>query len=335
MSRGRDIFAAAISRLWDVAASGPTASAADRSADIRFKLTRIDAYDGLGRLAPASVDLVCTSPPYWGHRTYDQDHNDHILDAWRSECGERVDCPTYQWYRDHGGVLGLEPYPEWYIAHLVEIFARAKAALRPDGNMWINLGDTYFGRWSSIRPRGRQGLAGDGRSRRRTPSGGWLHDKQLLMLPARFAIGMQDDGWILRNDVIWAKPHVAPRPERDRLRLSHEHFFHFVQRTKGGRPSYFYDLAGAEDGTLDVISVQPRSGGNGHPATFPRDLVAPRVMSSSPPGGVVVDPFCGAGTTLAVAVEEGRHAIGFDVSQSYVNVANAYLAGIGAHATVS
>lgn len=302
-----------------------TAPRLREEASCSAEVSRVDAYDGLASLPPRSVDLVCTSPPYWGHRTYEQDHNEQILEAWRHEGGTREDCPDYEWYRNHGGVLGLEPYPEWYIAHLAEILARARPALKPDANVWINLGDTYFGRWSSIRPRGRQGLAGEARSRRRTPSGGWLHDKQLLMLPARFAIAMQEDGWIVRNDVIWAKPHVAPRPERDRLRLSHEHFFHFVQRTKGGRPSYFYDLAGAEEGARDVITVQPRSGGNGHPATFPRDLVAPRITTSSPIGGVVVDPFCGGGTTLAAAVEQGRHAIGFDVSQTYVAVARTRL----------
>jgi site-specific DNA-methyltransferase (adenine-specific) len=146
------------------------------------------------------------------------------------------------------------------------------------------------------------------------------------MIPARFAIAMQDAGWILRNDLIWSKPHVAPRPERDRLRLSHEHFFHFVQRTKGGRPRYFYKLDETEERALDVVTVQPRSAGNRHPATFPPDLIRPRIASSSPSGGTVCDPFCGSGTTLTTAVTMGRAAIGFDVSQTYVGIANRYLA---------
>jgi site-specific DNA-methyltransferase (adenine-specific) len=221
-----------------------------------------------------------------------------------------------------------ERTPVGYVRALRGVLREVRRVLKPTGSLFLNLGDTYFGRWASIRPRGRQGFADEQRVRRRTPSGGWLHDKQLLMLPARFAIAMQEDGWILRNDVIWAKPHVAPRPERDRLRSSHEHFFHFVQRRRGGRPSYFYDLAGAEAGALDVVRVQPRSGGNGHPATFPPDLVGPRIASSSPVGGVVVDPFCGAGTTLAVAIEEGRNAIGFDVSETYVKIASAHLADL-------
>lgn len=285
-----------------------------------------DAYEGLASLPPAAVDLICTSPPYWGHRTYGQDHDEEILEIWRGEAGRTDTCPPYSWYRDHGGVLGLEPLPQWYIEHLVEILDVARPTLKASGSVWINLGDTYFARWGSIREQGRQGLGDSGRTRRRTPSGGWLHDKQLLMLPARFAIRMQEAGWILRNDLIWSKPHVAPRPERDRLRLSHEHFFHFVQRTKRSRPTYYYDRAEAELGALDVVSVQPSSGTSGHPATFPRALIAPRIASSCPAGGLVCDPFCGAGTTLACAAELKRRAIGFDVSETYVAVANAYLA---------
>ena len=293
-------------------------------------MQQIDALEGLASLAPASIDLICTSPPYWGQRTYDQSHNEHVLDAWRRAGENPRACPPYGWYRERGGVLGLEPYPEWYVAHLVEIFTAARGALKPSASVWVNLGDTYFARWSSIRPAGRQGLAGEARSRRRTPSGGWLHDKQLLLLPARFAIAMQDTGWILRNDLIWSKPHVAPRPERDRLRLSHEHLFHFVQRTKGGRPSYFYELQGAEVGALDVVSVASSNGTSDHPATFPDALIRPRISTSCPVEGLVVDPFCGRGTTLAVALELGRNAIGFDVSETYVNVARSYISTISA-----
>jgi DNA modification methylase len=213
--------------------------------------------------------------------------------------------------------LGLEPYPEWYVDHLVEIFDQARPALHQRANLWVNLGDTYFARWSSIRRKGRQGLARDRRTRRRTPSGGIRHDKQLLLIPARFAIAMQEAGWILRNDVIWAKTSVAPRPERDRLRLAHEHFFHFVQRAPRRRPTYFYDLTAAEPGARDVVNAPVGQGGNGHSATFHPSLIEPRILSSSPRGGLVVDPFCGSGTTLICAIEHGRVAHGFDASPRY------------------
>ena len=296
------------------------------SAKRRFTIRKKDAFDALATLETKSIDLICTSPPYWGHRAYDQDHDESILDQWRAEEKDGA-IPSYDWYRKRGGVLGLEPYPEWYISHLVEIFEIARPALKPTGSMWLNLGDTYFGRWSSIRPNGRQGLAGKGRVRRRTPSGGWLHDKQLLLIPARLAIALQDAGWILRNDLIWSKPNVPPRPEQDRLRLSHEHLFHFVQRTKGGRPSYFYDLEKTEPGSLDVVSVRSSKTPGIHPAVFPSDLIKPRIASSCPKGGTVLDPFCGSGTTLAAAIELGRKAVGFDVSDAYIREARAKVGG--------
>ncbi len=171
-------------------------------------------------------------------------------------------------------MLGLEPFPEWYVFHLAEILERARPALKPSASMWINIGDTYFARWASIRENGRQGLGGHPRERRRTPMGDYRR-KQLLLVPARFAIAMQSRRWILRNDLIWSKPNVPPRPETDRLRLAHEHFFHFVLRPKEGRARYYYDMAAVEGGANDVVEVPARAGQNGHSATFPEDLVRP------------------------------------------------------------
>lgn len=184
--------------------------------------------------------------------------------------------------------------------------------------MWINLGDTYFARWSSIRENGRQGLADRGRDRRRTPMGGYRQEKQLLLIPGRFAIAMQQRRWILRNDLIWYKPNVPPRPEGDRLRLAHEHLFHFVKRPKTGRAKYYYDLEQVEPGAMDVVTHYVRPGQDGHSATFPEDLIRPRILSSSPPGGFVLDPFCGTGRALAVALACGRSALGFDIAPCFV-----------------
>jgi site-specific DNA-methyltransferase (adenine-specific) len=161
-----------------------------------------DAYDLMRQMPPHSVDLIITSPPYWGHRTYHQSHNWEILREWSLTRKDASALPTYDWYRKHGGVLGLEPLPEWYISNLVEVLEPAKSCLKPHGSMWINLGDTYFARWSSIRQNGRQGLGGNARERRRTPMGGYRQEKQLLLVPARFAIAMQEHKWILRNDLI-------------------------------------------------------------------------------------------------------------------------------------
>jgi DNA modification methylase len=275
-----------------------------------------DAYDLVLELEPASVDLVVTSPPYWGLRSYGLDHRNDVLGQWEEQGCDRLRVPPYDWYREAGGLLGLEPYPHWYVSHLVEFFGRLKAKLKQTGSLWVNLGDTYFARWSSIREGGRQGLVKE-RSRRRTPSGGLLIDKQLLMIPARFAIAMQDAGWIVRNDLIWAKSRVIPGPERDRLRLSHEHWFHLVRRSSTGRASYYYNVKECEEGLRDVVSCAPSTGGDGHSATFPGQLVRPRIASSCAPNGMVVDPFCGTGTTMVEAVRLGRRAIGFELSSAH------------------
>jgi len=287
-----------------------------------------DAFDLAEKLAANSVDLIITSPPYWGLRTYDMEHNNDILSTWLADGGQVLETPPYDWYRSNGGQLGMEPTPEWFVEHLAELITRLRPALKPGASVWINLGDTYFARWASIRQNGRQGLGDNPRVRRRTPMGGYRQEKQLLLIPARFAIAMQEQRWILRNDLIWHKPNIAPRPERDRLRLSHEHFFHFVLRPKEGRAKYHYDMAAVEDGARDVITLHARAGSDGHSATFPRELIRPRIESSCPPGGLVLDPFAGTGRSLMVARETGRAALGFELNEEYVAAARRSLAAL-------
>jgi DNA modification methylase len=283
-----------------------------------WELREGDAFDLIAELSDKSVDLFLTSPPYWGLRDYEIGHNWRILDEWKLEQHPAGECPSYEWYREHGGLLGLEPLPEWYVANLAAILQRAYRALKATGSLWLNIGDTYFARWSSIRPKGRQGLGGEARHRRKTPMGGFRQEKQLLLIPARVAIALQAQRWILRNDLIWYKPNVPPRPFKDRLGLTHEHFFHFVRRPKEGRPRYFYDHQAAGERPHDVVEVNVAPGRDGHSATFPERLIAPRILSSCPPGGLVVDPFCGTGTTVRVAVAYGRRAIGFDVNRRFL-----------------
>ena len=292
----------------------------------RWLLVQGDTFDLLPELPADSVDLIITSPPYWGHRSYGQDHNWQVLKAWEAQGHTHEEVPPYVWYREHGGMLGLEPVPDWFVAHLVEILERGRHCLKAGGSVWVNVGDTYFARWSSIRENGRQGLGDQERSRRRTPMGGYRQEKQLLLIPTRFAIAMQERRWILRNDLIWYKPNVPPRPEKDRLRLAHEHFFHFVKRPKEGRAKYFYDLSRTEREGNDVVTCPVRPGEDGHSATFPEELVRPRILSSCPPGGVVLDPFCGSGRALLAAATSGRRAIGFDIVRNYLETARELLA---------
>ena len=283
-------------------------------------VTQGDAFDLIKDIGDESIDLILTSPPYWGLRSYGLPHQDDILSQWADTGCDTSRVPPYDWYRDAGGMLGQEPFPDWYVTHLVEFFNRARRKIKTEGSVWVNLGDTYFARWGSLRDNGRQGLV-DGRRRRKTPSGGYLHDKQLLMIPARFAIAMQEAGWILRNDLIWSKSKIIPRPEVDRLRLSHEHWFHFVLRQPRGRPHYYYDIKAAESGALDVVQCDPEPGEYGHTATFPSQLIRPRILTTCPSRGVILDPFCGTGRALSEAVRLGRTAIGFELAETYAMAA--------------
>ena len=284
-----------------------------------------DAYDLFDKLPDGCADLIITSPPYWGQRSYDLAHNWAIFnDVARARAFTAV-TRGYAWYRDLGGVLGLEPYPEWYVSHVSEILHKALRVLKASGSLWLNVGDTYFARWSSIRDSGRQGLADKHRERRKTPMGGVRQEKQLLLIPARTAIAMQERQWILRNDLIWYKPNATPRPEGDRLKLAHEHFFHFVKKPKIGRPKYFYLPDFAEERKNDVVAVNVAPGEGDHTATFPPKLIAPRIQTSCPPGGLVLDPFCGTGRVLKVSRALGRRAIGFEKSEKYCRMARGRL----------
>jgi len=88
-----------------------------------------------------------------------------------------------------------------------------------------------------------------------------------------------------------------------------------------GRPKYYYDSEATENRQSDVVSVLVEPGDYGHTATFPRPLIKPRILSSSPIGGVVLDPFCGTGRALEVAIETGRKAIGFDLQPKFAAAA--------------
>lgn len=288
-----------------------------------------DAFDLLDRLQDSSVDLIITSPPYWGQRSYDLTHNWNLFNDIPKVRKFGSKTQGYRWYRELGGVLGLEPYPEWYIEHIAEILKRAQRVLKASGSLWLNIGDTYFARWSSIRDSGRQGLSDQHRERRKTPLGGVRQEKQLLLIPARVAIACQERGWILRNDLIWHKPNATPRPEGDRLKLAHEHFFHFVLKPSTGRAKYFYDTTVTEARHNDVVSVNVEPGEGDHTATFPPKLIAPRILSSSPPNGLILDPFCGTGRVLQVGIALGRNAIGFEKSPKFVRLARSKIASKG------
>ncbi|CAB4137782.1 COG0863 DNA modification methylase [uncultured Caudovirales phage] len=171
-----------------------------------------DVREALAVLPEASVHCVVTSPPYYGLRDYGVD-----------------------------GQIGLEETPDAYVAELVQVFREVWRVLHPSGVVWLNLGDSYATRWSSVRSEGRAGLGQQERARTGAPPAGYKN-KDLLGIPWRVAFALQADGWWLRRDVIWDKPACMPESVKDRPTTSHEYLFLL---TKG--EDYHYDwLAIAE-----------------------------------------------------------------------------------------
>jgi DNA modification methylase len=172
----------------------------------------LDVVDGLKMLEDESIQVVCTSPPYWGLRDYGT--------------GDAQ--------------FGLEQSPQEYVARLVEIFREIRRVLRPDGVVWLNLGDSYIGGGSSGHMATTTNMGRPTASYGAVPTGGRkvadLKPKDLAGIPWRVALALQDDGWWLRQEVIWAKANCMPEPVKDRCTRNHETIF---MLTKSAR--YFYD----------------------------------------------------------------------------------------------
>ncbi|MCX8052146.1 MAG: site-specific DNA-methyltransferase [Chlorobi bacterium] len=318
-----------------------------------------DALAVLRELPDCSIDCVMTSPPYWGKREY-----------------------------ENGGI-GLEKDYRDYVQHLAEIFLELKRVLKPTGSFWLNIGDSY-------------------------------QRKNLLGIPWRVAFELTDNqGWILRNAVVWNKVKSGMDNTTDRLGNIYEMVFHFVKQPKG----YYYDVdairskpreAKVVNGTVvsatgvsgvryrrqielstalseqekaaayealdkmlaevaagrvsdfrmiirgqqrtthsdsekvsgrakelrekgfyflryhpkgckpsDVWDILPEDTQkrNLHFAPYPVDLCRIPILATCPPEGVVLDPFCGTGTTLYAALSLGRKSVGIDISRKYLEFA--------------
>jgi DNA modification methylase len=145
-----------------------------------------------------------------------------------------VTSPPYWGLRDYGvaGQLGLEPTIGEYVANMVEVFRAVRRVLRKDGVMFLNLGDSYL--WRDA-PYGTSGKA-----------------KDLCGIPWRVAFALQEDGWWLRQDIIWAKPNPMPESVTDRCTKAHEYLFLL---TKSAR--YFYDAEAIKEPTLSLDPDHP------------------------------------------------------------------------------
>jgi DNA modification methylase len=144
-------------------------------------------------------------------------YNGNALDVLKTFPDESVDMvitsPPYWALRDYGaeGQLGLETTFQEYINKLCDIFDEVKRVLKKSGSCWVNLGDAYSGSGKGV---------------------GGIKSKSLLQIPSRFAIGMCNRGWILRNEIIWHKPNAMPQSVRDRFTVDYEKLFFFVKSKK-------------------------------------------------------------------------------------------------------
>ena len=190
-------------------------------------------FDILPTLPSDSVQCIVTSPPYWGLRDYGV-----------------------------AGQLGLEPTFAEYLANQVAVFRECLRILKPDGTLWMNMGDSYA-------RNGGVGKAGTNAQVTNTKTNiqrrnckvptGWK-EKELIGQPWRLAFALQESGWYLRQDIIWAKPNALPESVQDRCTKSHEYLFLLTKKAR-----YYYNAEAIKEpvtGTAHArgSGVNPKAG---------------------------------------------------------------------------
>lgn len=283
-----------------------------------------DCLELMKKLPSESIQTCVTSPPYWALRDY------------------KVD-----------GQVGVEGSPELYIEKITEIFNEVKRVLRDDGTLWINIGDVYanFNPGARDSQRWPKQSRNDHMPKMKRKSG--LPHKNLLLLPARVAISLQAQGWIVRSDIIWNKPNAMPESVIGRPSKSHEYIYLMSKSQK-----YYYDkdsiavpykkstIKRQDDSCVTTSnpdrpvkfkrtlsktgkrnkrsvwtdSFRPFKGA--HFATYPPELIEPCILAGCPEGGIVLDPFSGSGTTGIVALKHNRRFIGYELNPDYFQLSN-------------
>jgi DNA modification methylase len=282
----------------------------------------------LQTLETGSVQTCITSPPYWGLRDYGEDEQ-----------------------------LGMEQTPAEFVENLCQVFDEVWRVLADDGTLWLNIGDSY----TSVHTGGQKsakstvGANHDGaqeiRQNKSNPKTYGLKDKELVGVPWRVAFALQERGWYLRQDIIWAKPNPMPESVTDRCTKSHEFLFLLTKQ-----PKYFYDHEAIKEPVVQEWGTRDRSGGKyhnegsgltphtgleknyttrnkrdvwtvttsrfkgAHFATYPPELVEPCVLAGSREGDWVLDPFSGSGTTGVVALANGRNYVGCELNPDYAEI---------------
>lgn len=233
------------------------------------------------------------------------------------------------------GQLGLEPSPKLYIEHLVQIFCEVRRVLRDDGTLWLNLGDSYAsGKGTCYNPGGGANSLGQKRKEagahpldrgsKSTLVASGLKPKDLCGIPWRVALALQDDGWWLRSEIIWAKRAPMPESVTDRPTRSHEQIFlltksarYFYDQeaireppadydrkggdapytangstTNGIGPNTFHQMSSSGRNQRDVWMLGPEPYPEAHFATFPTEIPRRAILAGTSERGAC--PSCGA-----------------------------------------
>ncbi len=244
--------------------------------------------DKLAEMDAESVSCCVTSSPYWSLRKYDAPDivwggDAECRHAWTKEATKRQtpisetstlaiekggSLPTVGFESDIStcslcgawrGQYGLEPTPELYVEHTLDVMRAIRRVLRPDGVVWWNIGDGY-----AASPSGNQKWTGwetggikdaSGNYEKRSTVGGALKPKDLVLMPSRVALAAQADGWWVRSMIVWSKPNAMPESTKDRPTTAHEYV---LMLTKSAR--YWYDQEAVRE---------PAMGQNHHDLTGP------------------------------------------------------------------
>jgi DNA modification methylase len=273
-------------------------------------VANIDCLTGFRQIPSDSIDVVVTSPPYWGQRGADG--------------------------------LGSEPDPRDYVKNLVEVLAQAMRCLKPEGTLWLNVGDAYNTpinwretdhEYSSLGANG-AGLPATNsaytkkRGRRRAfidRDAGWLQYGNLLAIPYRIVAAMSDLGFLFRGEVIWEKARPLPEGVCRRPHRKHEGIYIFA---KDERHSF---RVKPPVGSVWKLKQTPNK--LPHCSTFPLDLPIECISAAGIKidRGIVCDPFMGSGTTGRAAVALGHDYIGFELDSAMATLANQSIGGPTSH----
>lgn len=286
------------------------------------KIYNESCMDTVSRMPDNYLDCIITSPPYWQQRDYGYD-----------------------------GQWGLEPTFQEYLDHLWGLMDAVYPKLKDSGTVWINLGDTYNGnKISNSDTLINENVHKSNIVKKIQPG---IKNKSLLLIPHRFAIGCEDMGWIVRNDIIWAKSNAMPESVTDRFTKKHEYMFFMVKNEKyyfdldaikdkienKGKPRVFgksgnprndtgriynpekYDKKNPGD-VSDFWDIPTKPNSAKHYATYNDELIRKPILAGCPEGGIIYDPFMGIGTTAVCALRANRKFIGSEMSKEYCDIAN-------------